>query len=474
MSTSSAVRHSPIATINPYNNEVVREFAPMDERAVDDAVDKAHRAFQSWRRTSAEERAAVLGRAADLLRERGAELARLVTLEMGKLIRHSRSEMDLSERILRYYANEGPGLLADEPLGLEGGSAAVVNTPLGVILGIQPWNFPVYQVVRFAAPNLVLGNTILLKHASNTPQSALAVERLFTDAGVPPGVYTNLLVTGGDIGRVVDHDLVQGVSLTGSDRAGARAGEAAGRNVKKSVLELGGSDPFVVLDGENLDRTVEAAMVGRMHNMGQSCVSAKRMIVMSDVFDRFVPALADRLGRLQPGDPADEATTLAPLSSERAADQLVEQVHDALDKGATAVVGGGRIDRPGAFVQPTVLTGVTPRMRAFHEELFGPVAVVYRVGDDAEAVTLANNSPYGLGGAVFGSDLARARRLADEIDTGMVWINHPTSSEPNLPFGGIKRSGYGRELSHLGIKEFANRKLLVTMPPDAPLTDALG
>jgi succinate-semialdehyde dehydrogenase/glutarate-semialdehyde dehydrogenase len=244
--------------------------------------------------------------------------------------------------------------------------------------------------------------------------------------------------------------------------------------LKKSVLELGGSDPFIVLDGDNFDHTVDAAMAGRMHNMGQSCVSAKRMIVMSGVFDRFVTALAGRMRALRPGNPADEATTLAPLSSERAAEKLLEQVRDALDQGAVAVTGGGRVDHPGAFVQPTVLVGVTPKMRAYHEELFGPIAVVHRVRSDDEAVALANDSPYGLGGAVFGSDPARAQAVARRIESGMVWINHPASSEPNLPFGGIKLSGYGRELSYIGFKEFANRKLVVTLPADAPVTDALG
>jgi succinate-semialdehyde dehydrogenase/glutarate-semialdehyde dehydrogenase len=343
-----------------------------------------------------------------------------------------------------------------------------------VLLGVEPWNFPVYQVVRFAAPNLVLGNTILLKHASSTPQSALALEQLFTDAGLPDGVYSNLFLPPSDVARIIENPLVQGASLTGSDRAGASVGERAGANVKKSVLELGGSDPFIVLDGENFGRTIQAAMIGRMHNMGQSCVSAKRMMVVAEVYEQFVSSLAERMSALEPGDPADEATTLAPLSSERAAEQLMEQVRDALEKGARAVTGGGRIDRPGAFVQPTVLTGVREGMRAFGEELFGPVAVVYRIEDDEDAVALANNSPYGLGGAVFSSDVGRAQAVAERLETGMVWINHPTSSEPNLPFGGIKRSGYGRELAEIGLREFANRKLIALTPLDAPIADALG
>jgi succinate-semialdehyde dehydrogenase / glutarate-semialdehyde dehydrogenase len=470
----SVASGSPIVTVNPYSNEVVREFPLMSPEELDDAVEVADDAFGPWSSRPIEERAEIVQRAAQLLRERSEEVAHTITLEMGKLIRHSRAELDLGVRILEYYGEQGPALVTDEPLEIDGGGAVIVNEPLGVLLGIEPWNFPVYQVVRFAGPNLVLGNTILLKHAPNTPQSGIAMEQLFADAGAPPGVYTNLVVTPEEADRIIEGDLVQAASLTGSDRAGSIVGEIAGRHVKKTVLELGGSDPFIVLDGDNLERTVEAAMIGRMHNMGQVCTSAKRMIVQADVFDDFVAALTERLGALDPGDPADEATELAPLSSEKAVALLEGQVQDALEKGATAVVGGGRIDHPGAFFEPTLLTGVTPEMRAFYEELFGPVAVVHRVAGDDAAVALANDSPYGLGAAVFSSDLERARAVADRVESGMVWINHPTASEPNLPFGGIKRSGYGRELSHIGAKEFANRKLVVTMPTDAPITDALG
>ena len=472
--SGTSTRRSPIASVNPYTNEVVQEFAAMSAEALDHAVEEAQDAFGPWSSAPADGRAAIVGRAADLLGERSEEMARLVTLEMGKLISHSRTELDLARRILAYYVEEGPAQIADEAADIEGGSAVIATRPLGVLVAIEPWNFPFYQAVRFVAPNLVLGNVILLKHASNTPQCGLALEQLFADAGAPQGVYTNVLVPGREVGRLVEHRYVRGVSLTGSDAAGASVGEIAGRNVRKSVLELGGSDPFIVLDGDTLDRTIEAAFVGRMHNMGQSCVSAKRMMVVPEVFDDFVAALADRMRGLQPGDPADEATTLAPLSSEQAAERVVEQVRDALDKGAVAVVGGGRIDRPGAFVEPTVLTGVTPDMRAYHEELFGPVAVVYWVANEAEAVAQANDSQFGLGGAVFSSDAERARRVAEKLESGMVWINHPTSSEPNLPFGGIKRSGYGRELSHLGITEFANRKVIATLAPDSPIGDTLG
>jgi succinate-semialdehyde dehydrogenase/glutarate-semialdehyde dehydrogenase len=470
----ASLGRSSIATINPYSNEVVREFPPMEQTAVDQAVDAANDAFASWRATPVEQRAALVGNAAQLMRERSEELAHLITLEMGKLIGHSRAEIDLAARILEYYAEHGPELLADEPLAGDGGTAVVVNAPLGVVLGVQPWNFPFYQAVRFAGPNLVLGNTILLKHASNTPQCAIAMEQLFADAGLPPAVYTNLLVPGSEIARIIDNPLIRGVSLTGSNRAGASVGENAGRKLKKSVLELGGSDPFVVLDADHLERTVEAVVTGRMHNMGQTCVSPKRIIVLPEAYDELVARVAARLGSYRPGDPAHEATTLAPLSSEEAAERLMEQVRDALEKGATAVVGGRRVDHPGAFVEPTVLIGVTPAMRAYHEELFGPVFVIYQVADDAEAVTTANDSRFGLGAAVFAGVVERARAVADQLEAGMVWINHPTSSEPHLPFGGIKDSGYGRELSHLGIKEFSNQKLVVTMRTDAPVRDALG
>jgi succinate-semialdehyde dehydrogenase/glutarate-semialdehyde dehydrogenase len=466
---------SAFASVNPYSNEVVREFDSLNHEQIDQAVDAAHRAFGSWRDEPVEKRAAVVGNAAQLMRERYQDLAQTITLEMGKLIRHARAELDLTIRILEYYAENGPEQIADERLEMDDdGSAVIRNEPLGVLLTIQPWNFPAYQPIRICAPNLVLGNTILLKHASGVPQCALAIEELFADAGAPQGVFTNVFVDVPDIPRIVENPVVQACSLTGSDRAGSAFGENTGRNVKKVVLELGGSDPFIVLDGDDFDRTLEAAFVGRMHNMGQVCTSAKRMIVMSDLFDEFVSSLATRMSALQPGDPADEETTLAPLSSERAAELLMAQVRDAIDKGARVATGGDRVDRPGAFVEPTVLTDVTPEMRAYTEELFGPVAVVYRVESDDEAVALANASPYGLGAAVFGSDGARAQAVADRLESGMVFINHPTASEPNLPFGGVKRSGFGRELSHLGILEFANRKLIATTPTEAPIRDALG
>lgn len=462
--TASDSGHRPFATVNPYTGETLCEFPFLTTEEALAGGERAHEAFGTWRRRPVEDRAAIMRRAAELMLERRDELARLVTLEMGKLIRESGLEVELAASILKYYGEKGPEFLRPQPLEVEGGEAAIVNEPLGVLLGIQPWNFPLYQVARFAAPYLVVGNTILLKHAESCPQTALALEQLFHDAGVTEGVYTNVFLKISDVEPVVAHPAVQGVSLTGSERAGASVAEIAGRHLKRCVLELGGSDPFIVLDAPDFQRTLKAAVIGRMANTGQSCVAAKRFIVMDELYDAFVAGLAQAFGSLKPGDPADPATTLGPLSSERAARDLLAQVQDAVEKGATVVTGGGRPDLPGAFVEPTLLTGVKPGMRAFSEELFGPVAVVYRVSSDEEAVALANSSSYGLGGAVFCSDLQRARAVADQLDSGMVWINHPTSSQANLPFGGVKRSGYGRELDRLGIFEFTNRKLVRTLP----------
>ncbi|MFI5806782.1 NAD-dependent succinate-semialdehyde dehydrogenase [Streptomyces sp. NPDC051561] len=467
-------RKSAFATVSPYTGETLAEFPAASGKEVDSVLETADRAFGSWRKRPIEERAAVLERAAGLMKERKEELARTITLEMGKLIEEARGEVDLAASILAYYAKNGPAFAAAEPLEVDEGEAYLVNEPLGVLLGVMPWNFPLYQVVRFVGPNLVLGNTVLVKHAGICPQNALALEKLFQDAGAPQGVYTNLFVSHDEISRIIDSDVVRGASLTGSEGAGAKVAERAGRNMKPSLLELGGSDVFVVLDGENLERTVSAAVAGRMANTGQSCVASKRFIVLDEVYDDFLAGLRRGFEALEPGDPADEATTLGPLSSEQAASDLVDQIRETVAQGAELVLGGNRIDRQGAFVEATILTGVKPGMRAYAEELFGPAAVVYRVADEDEAVALANDSQYGLGGSVFCADLERGRRVAERIETGMVWVNHPTSTQPDLPFGGIKRSGYGRELSQLGMREFVNRKLVRVLPPDAELRGIAG
>jgi len=464
----------PYATTNPTTGETEREFDSIDDEQVDAAVDTAHAAFQDWRARPIEERATVVGRVSELMLERHEELAQLITREMGKLIAEARSEVELAASIFRYYADNGAELTKDEPYDVETGSAKVVSRPIGALIGVMPWNFPYYQVARFAAPNVVLGNTILLKHAGINPQCALALQSLFDDAGAPEGVYTNLFADSDKIERIIENPKIAGASLTGSEGAGKNVGEIAGRELKKVVLELGGSDPFVVLDLENPDATITAAVAGRMANTGQSCVASKRFIVLDDVYDDFVDRFAKQIGSVTKGDPADEDTTLGPLSSAGAVDDLEKQVNDALEHGATAVTGGSRIDAPGNYFEATVLTGVTPEARAYEEELFGPVAVVYRATDEDDAVRLANDSPFGLGGTVIGADLDRAERVADRIETGMVWINHPTGTQADLPFGGVKRSGVGRELADLGINEFVNKKLIRTLPAGSDIGQAGG
>ncbi|MGW8331085.1 NAD-dependent succinate-semialdehyde dehydrogenase [Streptomyces sp. NPDC055897] len=467
-------RKSSFATVSPATGETIAEFDAIEGEEVDARLEVANRAFEAWRQRPIADRAAVVGRAGALMRERKEELAQLITLEMGKLISEARGEVGLAASILEYYAKNGPDFAAAEPLDVDEGEAYLLSDPLGVLVGVMPWNFPLYQVVRFAGPNLVLGNTVLVKHAGICPQSALALESLFIDAEAPEGVYTNLFVGHEEIARIIDSPVVRGASLTGSEKAGAQVAERAGRNMKPSLLELGGSDVFIVLDGERLERTVGAAVAGRMANTGQSCVASKRFIVLADVYDDFVAGLRREFEALRPGDPADESTTLGPLSSEQAAADLVDQIRETVEQGAELVTGGHRIDRPGAFVEPTILTGVKPGMRAYAEELFGPAAVIYRVADEDEAIALANDSQYGLGGTVFCADVERGRRVAERVETGMVWVNHPTSTQPDLPFGGIKRSGYGRELSKLGMREFVNRKLVRVLPPDAELRGIAG
>lgn len=458
----------PIATVNPADNTTVKEYDEFSDGEVDAAIDSAHRAYGEWRSTAIGDRSAVLSRAAQLLKDRADEFAPLLTLEMGKLIGESKGEVELASAILQYYADNAEAFTADEKIEVDEGTAIVRSSPIGALLGIMPWNFPLYQVVRFVGPNLALGNTVLIKHASICPQSALALEQLFADAGAPKGVYTNVFVSNEKIGRIIENPLIKGVSLTGSEGAGASVGEHAGKNLKKSVLELGGSDPFIVLDdGGDFDRLIEAATMGRMANTGQSCVASKRFFVKEDLYDGFVQGLAKALGELKIGDPKEESTTLGPLSSEKAVESLEELVQDAIDAGATAVVGGHRVDRPGAYFEATVLTDVNDSMRAFSEELFGPVAVVYKVRDADEAVKIANSSPFGLGATVYSHDVEAAQSVADELENGMVWINNPTGTSPELPFGGVKRSGYGRELSHYGIGEFANHKLIRTVPVES-------
>ncbi len=457
---------SEFKVVNPATNQTEREFAAATDAEVEQVLARSARAYQSWRATAKDERARVLLRVAELYKERIDDLAALITREMGKPTREAKGEIQLVVSIYRYYGNQGPALLEDTPLSPRaGGRALVRKEPIGPLLGIMPWNYPYYQVARFAAPNLMAGNTIILKHAPQCPESSLAMEQAFRDAGLPEDAYINIFATNSQVADMIADPRVAGVSVTGSERAGAAVAEVAGRHLKKVVLELGGSDPFIVLDSDDLTRTVKAAVAGRMGNAGQACNAAKRIIVVGDLYDQFVDQFTAVMAGLHPGDPTDPASDLGPMSSEAAADRLMGQITDAVDKGATLRTGGRRVDRQGAFVEPTVLTDVTPRMRAYHEELFGPAAVIYRVADASEAVELANSSPFGLGGVVCSADPARAEEVAGLLETGMVWINSPQGSMADLPFGGTKRSGVGRELGSYGIDEFVNKKLIYAPAP---------
>ncbi|GAB2744857.1 NAD-dependent succinate-semialdehyde dehydrogenase [Sinomonas soli] len=447
--------------LNPATGEVVETFPTATDADVESALASAQSAFESWRETPIETRAKVVARIAELFTERADELAAIITEEMGKPLAQSKGEAEFCTDIFNYFATEGPTLAADQEIKtFSGGRAVVQKLPVGPLLGIMPWNYPYYQVARFAAPNLMLGNTIILKHAESCPRSALAIQRIMDDAGVPRGAYVNLFASHAQIADIIADPRLQGVSLTGSERAGAVIGELAGKNLKKAVLELGGSDPFVVLDAADVAAVADTAWDTRMENTGQACNSNKRMIVMEDIFDDFVAQLTSRARALAPGDPAADAeNTYAPLSSRAAAEGLAAQVQDAVDKGATLHAGGVLGEGDAAYYSPAVLTGVTPGMRAYHEELFGPVAVVYKVGSDEEALRLANDTPYGLGGAVFSTDTARAEKVASRLESGMSNVNTPAAEGAEMPFGGVKRSGFGRELGPLGMDEFVNKRL---------------
>jgi len=451
--------------VNPATGKVESEYPTATDAELSDVLARADRGYVSWRRTSMAERAEILHRVSQLYRDRADELAAIITREMGKVTKAAKGELKFTAAIYAYYADNGAELLKDQPLSTNvPGTAWVRKTPIGALLGIMPWNYPYYQVARFAAPNLMTGNTIVLKHAPQCPESALAMQQIFRDAGLPQDAYINIFASNEQIADVIADPRIAGVSVTGSERAGSAVAAVAGQNLKKVVLELGGSDPFIVLDGTDLPKVAKTAAAARMENGGQACNSSKRMIVADAVYDDFVREFTAAMSGYVTGDPTDPATSYGPLSSEQAARNLMEQIDDAVSKGATVHLGGHRVDGPGAFVEPTVLSGVTPQMRAYREELFGPAAVVYRVAGADEAVELANSSSYGLGGAVFSSDQDLAADVADRLDVGMVWINTAEGGGPELPFGGTKRSGVGRELGPLGIDEFVNKKLIHTPP----------
>jgi succinate-semialdehyde dehydrogenase / glutarate-semialdehyde dehydrogenase len=448
------------AVIDPATGKTVKEYPSITDDALREAIAKADQAHRDWSASSTvADRAALIRRVAELHTERREELGQIIVREMGKPIEQATGEVDFSAAIYEFYADNAEALMADEPITLlDGeGSALVRRSSLGVLLGIMPWNYPYYQVARFAGPNLVVGNTILLKHAPQCPESAAAMEAIFREAGYPDGAYINIYASNEQIEWVIGDPRVRGVSLTGSERAGAAVAEIAGRNLKKVVLELGGSDPFILLRTNDLDTAVEQAVAARLENTGQACNAGKRFIVADELYEPFLEKFTVALTAVKPGDPSSADTTIGPLSSKTAADRLEDQVRRAVDQGAKLVAGG---ERDGNFYSPTVLTGITPDNDAYREEFFGPVAAVYRVANEEDAVKLANDTPFGLGSYVWTDDADQAKRVADRLDTGMVFINAVGAEGAELPFGGVKRSGFGRELGRFGADEFVNKKLI--------------
>jgi succinate-semialdehyde dehydrogenase/glutarate-semialdehyde dehydrogenase len=451
---------SSYAVTNPATGEQIKTFPTITDDELDAAIALATETHRTWlRSTTVEERAELVRRVGELHAERREELAEITVREMGKPTEQALGEIDFCVDIYGYYADNGPDLMKDEPIELLAGegTAIIRRSSLGVILGIMPWNFPTYQVARFAGPNLIIGNAVLLKHAPQCPETAAALQQIYLDAGFPAGAYVNIYATNDQIARVIADPRVQGVSVTGSERAGAAVAEIAGRNLKKVVLELGGSDPFILLSTDDMDATVEAAVSARLDNTGQSCNAAKRFIVVDELYEPFLEKFTAAMTAWEPGDPTAEGTALGPLSSSTAADRLQDQLDRAVKGGATVVAGG---ERSGNFFSPMVLTDVTPGNDAYREELFGPVAVVYRVGSEDEAVELANDTPFGLGSYLFTTDSEQAERVANKIDAGMVYVNIVGADGAELPFGGVKRSGSGRELGKYGADEFVNKKLI--------------
>jgi succinate-semialdehyde dehydrogenase / glutarate-semialdehyde dehydrogenase len=460
-------------SLNPYDERVFKTFDEHSDDQLEARVEVAQRCFETWQNTTFAERAAILKRAATILRSRVENFARPVTLEMGKLISESRGEVNLSADILEYYADHAEEFLAPQELKPATGSASIESAPLGVLFGIEPWNFPYYQLARFVAPNLMAGNVVMVKHSSSVPQCAVVFADLFIEAGAPEGAYTNLRINKQQIAKLIADPRIKGVALTGSEEAGASVAELAGKALKKTTMELGGSDAFIVLEDAvledaDLEATIKWAVWGRVNNGGQCCVAAKRFIVLESVADRFLEKFVTAMNGLKTGDPMNEATTLAPMSSKEALQKLLEQINRAVEHGARAVIGGKAVEGIGAFMQPTILTDISPENPAYREEFFGPVALCFRVANEDAAIALANDSSFGLGGSVFTKDIERGKRIARRIETGMVFINHPTWTAPDLPFGGIKLSGYGRELSSLGIQEFVNKKLIRVSDINAP------
>ncbi|MEV7330387.1 NADP-dependent succinic semialdehyde dehydrogenase [Micromonospora sp. NPDC093244] len=450
-----------IATTNPATGQVLKTYEAMSTEQLDAAIERTHLAYQQLRATTVEQRAGWMRAAADLLDAERDEIARIMTTEMGKTYASAQAEVTKCATAARFYADRAPAFLADQPADADAVKATrafIRYQPIGVVLAVMPWNFPLWQVMRFAAPALMAGNTGLLKHASNVPQTALLLEDVFRRAGFPEGAFTTVLVGSDAVDRILSDPRVRAATLTGSEPAGRSIAQIAGRELKKTVLELGGSDPFVVMPSADVDRAAEVATTARCQNNGQSCIAAKRFIVHTDVFDAFAEKFAANMAALRVGDPMDPDTDVGPLASERGRDEVHAQVRDAVDNGATVLCGGELPGGDGWFYPPTVVTDLTPQMRMWSEEVFGPVAGLFRVSSYEEAIAVANGTNFGLGSNAWTRDPAEQERFATDLDAGNVFINGMTTSYPELPFGGVKNSGYGRELSELGMREFCNTK----------------
>jgi succinate-semialdehyde dehydrogenase/glutarate-semialdehyde dehydrogenase len=447
-----------ISTINPATGEEVESFDPLSEEQVEEKLQRATETFNEYRKTSFEERAQMLTRAAEILEEEAEDLGRTITEEMGKPLAAAIAEANKCARGCRYYVENAERFMADEEIEMEGAKVYVRYQPIGPVLAVMPWNFPFWQVFRHAAPGLMAGNVILLKHASNVPQCALAIEDIIHRAGFPEGAFQTLLIGSDQVQAIIDDKRVKATTLTGSGPAGSKVAAAAGENVKKSVLELGGSDPFIVMPSADLDEAVSTAVTARTLNNGQSCINAKRFIIHEEIAEDFERRYVEAMSALNVGDPMEDDTDMGPLATEQILEDVDQQVRDSVDAGARVLTGGKPMDGPGNFYPPTVLTDIPEDSPAYAEEIFGPVASMFRVGDIDEAIRLANDTPFGLSSSAWTNDEEEREQFINEIEAGMVYVNKMTESTPEVPFGGVKESGYGRELSIFGIREFVNAK----------------